>query len=119
MKLKLLGFVLLAAGSMFGAWNVGIRIGPPPAPRVVVRTASPGPGYTYVEGYSYPVNGRYQWHAGYWTRPPYEGAAWVTPRYEGQQYYNGYWQGTGHEPMEHNHASDRNRKNRDYQPKRR
>ena len=72
MKKKLLALVLLAAGSMF-AIEIGIHIGAPPPPRIVhVRIASPGPGYAYVEGYWYPVGGHYHWHAGYWSRPPYE-----------------------------------------------
>ena len=113
MKKKLLALVLLAAGSMF-AIEIGIHIGAPPPPRIVhVRIASPGPGYTYVEGYWYPVRGHYTWHAGYWSRPPYEGAVWIAPRHDGQQYYNGYWQGAGRERVEHDHASDRNHE-RDY-----
>lgn len=113
MKKKLLALVLLAAGSMF-AIEIGIHIGAPPPPRVVhVRVASPGPGYTYVEGYWYPVRGHYTWHAGYWSRPPYEGAVWIAPHHDGQQYYNGYWQAPGRDRVEHNHASDHNRE-RDY-----
>ena len=115
MKTKLLGLTLLAAASMFGAWNVGVSIGAPPPPRVIrVQPRSPGPGYTYVEGYWYPVNGRYQWHNGYWSRPPYQGGVWVAPRYEGRQYYDGYWKGENHPPMEHDHGWDRDKKNRDY-----
>jgi hypothetical protein len=113
MKKKLLALVLLAAGSMF-AIEIGINIGAPPPPRVVrVRPVSPGPGYTYVEGYWYPVGGHYHWHAGYWSRPPYEGAVWVAPRHDGRQYFNGYWQGPGRERVEHDHASD-HRRDRDY-----
>jgi hypothetical protein len=40
---------------------------------VAVHPAAPGPGFTWVDGYWYPVGGHYRWHEGYWTRPPYEG----------------------------------------------
>jgi hypothetical protein len=65
-----------------------------------------------VDGYQYPVGGRYRWHAGYWSRPPYEGAHWVGPRHDGQQFFAGYWDG-GHGRVEHDHRSDRDR-NRDW-----
>ena len=52
--------------------SINIRIGPPPAPRVVHTVPPrPGPSYTWVEGYWYPVDNRYVWHNGYWTRAPY------------------------------------------------
>jgi hypothetical protein len=114
MKMKMFAATLFAAVSMFGAVTLGIRIGPPPPPRIVVRTHSPGPGYTYVEGYWYPVGGHYKWHGGYWSRPPYEGALWIGPHHDGQQYFPGYWQGPGRERVEHDHDSDRNH-DRDYQ----
>jgi hypothetical protein len=114
MKMKLLALMLLAGGSVFGGITLGIHIGAPPAPRVVaVRPVSPGPGYTFVDGYWYPVSGHYKWHDGYWSRPPYEGALWVGPHHDGQQYYAGYWQGPGRERVEHDHGSDR-KHNRDY-----
>jgi hypothetical protein len=111
---KLLAFLLLAGGCAFAVdFSVGIRIGPPPAPRVVrVRPASPGPGYTWVDGYWYPNGSRYVWHNGYWTRPPYEGATWIVPRHEGGMYYEGHWEGN-RGPIGHDHRWDRDR-NRDY-----
>lgn len=113
MKKKLLALVLMAAGSMFAGITIGLNIGAPPRPRVEVRRVSPGPGYSYVEGYWYPVSGHYKWHAGYWSRPPYEGAVWIAPHHDGRQYFQGYWQVQGREPIEHDHNSDRNR-DRDY-----
>ena len=113
MKTKLLALVLLASGTMFAGITVGIRIGAPPAPRVIVRPASPGEGYTWVGGYWYPVGGRYRWHNGYYSRPPYQGAVWIEPRHDGQQYYAGYWQAEGRERVEHDHDSDRGH-DRDY-----
>jgi hypothetical protein len=112
---KLLALMLLAGSAAFGQVSVGIRIGAPPAPRVItVRPHSPGPGYAWVDGYWYPsIKNKYVWHAGYYTRPPYEGAAWIGPRYEGQQFYAGYWSGNGRQ-VEHDHRWDKDRKGRDY-----
>src|SRR5579862_2236886 len=71
--------------------SLGIRIGAPPPPRVLrVRPVSPGPEYVWIDGYWYPVGGHYRWHAGYWSRPPYEGARWVGPHHDGDQYFAGY-----------------------------
>lgn len=109
---KLIAVILLAAGSMFGQVSVGIRLGQPPAPRVVrVRPNSPGPGYNFVDGYWYPQGNRYTWHNGYWTQPPYEGSNWVNPRYAGGMYYEGYWGGSqndGH--LNHDHRWDRDKR---------
>ena len=107
-------FTFLGAQSRLAAQvSFGIRIGPPPAPRVVhTAPPRPGPEYIWVDGYYYPVNGHYTWHNGYWTRPPSGGAVWVQPRYEGGQYFGGYWQTSGGR-YEHNHQWDRD-KNRDY-----
>ena len=115
MKKRLLAMAFLAAAMVFGQVEIGVHIGPPPRPRVIVRTASPGPGYSYVEGYWYPVSGHYKWHNGYWSRPPYEGAVWIAPRHDGTQFFNGYWQGPGRERVEHDHAWDK-RRDRDYRP---
>lgn len=86
--------------------SVGIEIGAPPPPRVVaVRPVTPGPEFTWVEGYWYPVGSHYRWHAGYWTRPPYAGAVWVVPHHDGHRYYGGYWDGP-HGRFEHDHHWD-------------
>jgi hypothetical protein len=114
MKKNLLATLLLAAGMAFGAIGIGISIGPPPGPRVVAVPASPGPGYSWVAGYWYPVEGRYVWHDGYWTRPPYAGAVWVGPRHDGRRFYEGYWNGS-HGRIEHRHDWDRDH-DRDFHP---
>src|SRR5579864_4214253 len=89
--------------------SIGIRIGPPPPPRVVrVVPVSPGPGFVWVQGYWYPVGPRYVWHTGYWTRAPYVGAVWVAPRHDGERFYAGYWDG-GRGRFEHDHRWDRER----------
>ena len=113
MKHKLLAAALFIGACAFGQVSVGIRIGPPPPPRVVhVRPASPGPDYVWVDGYWYPVNGRYVWHSGYWTRPPYAGAIWVGPRHDGSQFFEGHWEGP-HGVVAHDHRWDHDRE-RDY-----
>jgi hypothetical protein len=89
--------------------GVGIRIGPPPPPRVVVDLPpAPGSDYVWVEGYWYPVHGHYRWHEGYWTRAPYACARWVGPRFEGGLFYNGYWDGDRGR-FEHHHEWDHDR----------
>ena len=114
MKSKLLALTLFAAGAAFAQFSVGIRIGAPPAPRVVrVQPRSPGPGYSFIAGYWYPVGDHYKWHDGYWTRPAYAGAVWVSPHHDNGRYYAGYWQGDNRQSG-HSHSTDRDRKNRDY-----
>ncbi len=115
MNRKMLAALLLAAGSAFAAdVSVGIRIGPPPPPRVVrVRPIAPGAGYMWVEGYWYPVGNHYKWHDGSWTRPPYESYRWVSPRHDGERYYGGYWDGERGR-RDHDHRWDRDRGRRDW-----
>jgi hypothetical protein len=114
MKHKLLLLTLLASGVVFAQISVGIRIGPPPPPRVVrVQPPTPGPEYLWVAGYWYPVGNHYKWHDGYWTRPAYAGARWIAPRHEGGMYYEGYWEGE-HGQVRHDHKWDRDRDHRDH-----
>jgi hypothetical protein len=113
MKIKLLAVALFTLASVSAQVNIGIRIGPPPAPRVLrMAPQSPGFGYVWVDGYYYPVNNRYRWHDGYWTRPPYPAARWVAPRYDSDRFYGGRWEGENGN-WDHDHRSDRNR-DRDY-----
>ena len=98
--------LLLGVPATFGQVSVGIQFGAPPPPRVVVVPARPAPDYVWIEGYWYPVGGRYRWHAGYWTLPPYAGARWVSPRHEGGRYYVGYWDGD-HGRFNHDHKWDK------------
>jgi len=94
---KLIGTLILAGSSLFAGPRiaVGVDIGVPVAPPPVVASGyvapAPGPGYTWVAGYWYPVGGRYIWHAGYWARPPYRGSVWIAPRYHAGRYYAGHW----------------------------
>ena len=115
MKTKLIAFILLAAGGLFAQVSIGIRLGAPPPPRVVrVQPRSPGTDYVWVGGYWYPVSGKYRWHEGYWTRPPYMGARWVGPRHDGERFYEGHWDGDRGQ-FNHDHNWDRDRSHdRDY-----
>lgn len=112
MKKQLLVLLLMASAG-FAQVSIGIRIGPPPPPRVVrVLPRSPGPEYIWVEGYWYPIGRRWRWHDGYWTRPPYAGARWIGPRHDGERFFEGYWESDrGRYP--HDHGRDRDH-DRDY-----
>jgi hypothetical protein len=81
---------------------------PPPAPRAYRVPPQPGPDYEWVEGYWYPVNGRYVWHDGYWTRPPYSDAYWAEPYYQRGEYYSGHWAGPQGD-VHHDHRWDQTR----------
>jgi hypothetical protein len=96
MKTKLLALFLLAGCSLFarGHFSIGIGIGSypyyapppiyygPPAPVVAYAPAYPGPGYSWVSGYWYPVGRRHVWRSGYWVRRPYP-RVYRAPRYYG------------------------------------
>jgi hypothetical protein len=113
MKTKILALALFAAGSVFAQISIGIRIGPPPPPRVVrVLPSRPGPDYIWIDGYWYASGPHYRWHDGYWTRPPYPGARWVGPRHDGERFFDGYWDGD-HGRFDHDHRWDRGH-DRDY-----
>ena len=113
MKLKLL-FILFSACTFLPAQvSVGIRIGAPPSPRIERNNIRrPGPDFIWIDGYWYPDRGRYKWHNGYWTRPPFAGARWVPGRYERDSFYDGYWQ-SDTDRFDHNHRWDRDRDRRD------
>jgi hypothetical protein len=115
MKTKLLALILLAGSCAFAAdVSIGIRIGPPPPPRVVrVVPRSPGPDFVWIAGYWYPGGRRYKWHDGYWTRVPYPGARWVVGRHDGERFFPGYWEGERGR-RDHDHRWDRDRRVRDY-----
>ena len=112
---KLLFTLLLGASAIMNAQvSVGIRIGAPPPPRVLrVRPVAPGAGFVWVDGYHFVEGGRYRWHDGYWTRPPFEGATWIGPRHDGSQFYAGYWDGPRGR-FDHDHRWDRDRRVRDF-----
>lgn len=108
-RTTLLASLFLASMSALAAQvSIGIQIGAPPPPRVVVVPASPGPEFIWVEGYWYPVGHHYKWHSGYWTRPPYASAHWVAPHHDGERYFPGYWDGDRGR-REHDHHWDRDR----------
>ena len=115
MKTQLLALMLLLVGQLFSAdISIGIRIGPPPPPRVVYAVPpSPGPGFLWVREYWYPVGQRYKWHEGYWTRAPYAGARWVPPHHDGERFFTRYWEGDRGR-REHDHYWDRDHGRRDF-----
>ena len=114
----LLALMLLAVEAGVGAQiSIGIRIGPPPEPRVIrVQPPRPSSDVVWVDGYWYPVGHRYTWHDGYWTRPPYEGARWVGPHHDGEQFFLGYW-GGDRGRIEHDHHWDRKKERDDRRDK--
>jgi len=89
-------------------FSLDVSIGPPPPPRVVYVEPAPGPEFIWVVGYWYPEGRHYEWHEGYWTRPPYEGARWVPPQHDGNRFFEGYWQGP-RGIVQHDHHWDRGR----------
>jgi hypothetical protein len=114
MKTTLLVLTSLAASVVAADISIGIRIGPPPPPRVFYAMPSrPAPEFIWVEGYWYPVGNHYKWHAGYWTRPPYAGAHWVRPHHDGERFFQGYWD-SDRGRREHDHHWDRDHGRRDF-----
>jgi len=107
MKTLLLAFVLYS-GIAYGQIGFGISIFAPPPPRVEVIVPQPGPDFYWIDGYWYPVRGRYFRHEGYWSRPVYPGARWIGPRHDGRSYYRGYWEGDRGRVF-HEHRWDRDR----------
>jgi len=113
-----LSALLLAfASSAQAQISFGIHIGEPPAPRAYRVPPQPGPGYQWIEGYQYLQGGKYTWHDGYWSQPPYEGAYWVAPYYDNGQYFSGQWEGA-RGTVTHDHQWDRGdqRDDRRYNP---
>ena len=106
--LALSTLLLAPASAAHGQISFGIHIGEPPAPRAYRVPPRPSADYMWVEGYQYPEGGRYKWHDGYWTRPPYDGAYWVEPYHVDNQYFAGRWEGArGY--VAHDHRWDRGR----------
>ena len=115
---RLIAASIFTAVSMFGQVSIGIQIGAPPPVRVERRPVSPGPNYTWVDGYWYPNGKKYAWHKGYWTLPPYAAAHWVAPRHENGQYFAGYWDGAnGRREHDHKWDKDHDRDNREHHDK--
>lgn len=88
------GMLLLAAPVMHAQSSTGIEIGQPPFPRIVSTAGKvrPGPGFVWIAGYWYPVEGHYVWRDGRWAHPPHPGDAWVPPHHDGHRYFPGYWE---------------------------
>jgi hypothetical protein len=109
--LKTLPFLVLllaAAPPASAQVSFQVNIGPPPAWRPSRIGPQPGPDYTWIDGYWYPVGRRWVWHAGYWTRPPYPGAYWIQPYHDGRQFVPGYWENERGR-WDHDHRWDKRR----------
>ena len=112
--ISILALLIVFAPAANAQISFNVHIGtPPPAPRAYRVPPQPGPDYEWVEGYWYPVNGRYAWHDGYWTHAPYPDAYWVDPYYERGEYYPGYWDGR-HGEVHHDHRWDQTRERDDH-----
>jgi hypothetical protein len=111
------GLLLASASTAQAQITFGIHVGQPPPPRAYRVPARPGPEYVWIEGYQYPEAGRYKWHDGYWSRPPYEGAYWAPAYYDDGQYFAGRWEGE-RGFVAHDHRWDRGnqRDERRYNP---
>jgi hypothetical protein len=111
-KLNLIaGGLVLAAFTAPAIAQVHVYIGRTPPPlRYEVRTASPGAGFVWTEGYWGDDGGRYVWHGGNWQRPPYEGAYWNHPHYDhyrqGWQMHEGHWDHEDHD-NHHDYSHDK------------
>jgi hypothetical protein len=104
-----LGVLFLPATAAHAQVSFGFSFGTPPPPPVVYRVPpQPAPEYQWVEGYWYPINGRWAWHDGYWSRPPLPDSDWVQPYWEGGRYFEGYWD-TPRGHFDHDHRWDRDR----------
>ena len=66
----------------------------PPAPRVEVAPAAPGPEYVWVGGY-WSWQGRWVWVPGHWATRPGPRSTWVAghwaPRRRGYVWVPGHW----------------------------
>ena len=103
----LLGPVAPAGAQISFGFSFGT---PPPPPRVYRVAPQPGPEFQWVEGYWYPRNGRWFWHDGYWTRPPFPGSNWVEPYWVRGRYVEGYWDTPrGHYDHDHRWDGERER----------
>src|SRR5690348_10215894 len=85
-------FSLLSATSCRTRAVVTTRPEPPAA--VIVRPASPGPGYVWIDGEWVWSGGRYNYNHGYWA-PVRPGHVWIAGHWvrSGRGWYweRGYW----------------------------
>ena len=89
----------LSIGVSVGGYGPGAY--PPPA-YAQYQPACPGPGYTWVDGYWAPQQGRNVWIAGYWRAPVYTPA----PRFDPPRYTNSF-RGSDHDFDNHDRNRDR------------
>lgn len=68
----------------------------PPAPQAPQAIPSrPSAQHVWIDGYWTWQNNRYEWMAGHWDVPPFQGAKWQNPRVESEagafRFYEGRW----------------------------
>ena len=67
----------------------------PPAPRVEIRRATPGPDHVWVAGYWKWSGRNHVWVNGTWVKKPHRGAAWVPGHWQklrgGWKWIPGHW----------------------------
>jgi hypothetical protein len=88
----LAGLALAGCGPSY----VGVRVGPPPAPRSVGYIGvAPGPGYVWTDGYWDLRGSSWHWVDGRWMMPPRPRARWVpgywTPHHGSYRWHSGRW----------------------------
>ena len=99
--------------------QVSVYIGGAPPPlRFEARSAAPGPGFAWVQGYWAPNGRHYRWVAGRWDHAPYEGAVWTHPHYDhyqqGWQLHEGHWDHEDHEGDHHDEARNHHDEGHDH-----
>lgn len=95
--LALLGALAIAeCAPAYGPAGVEFVVLQPPAARVEVRVAPPGPAYVWIGGYYAWRRSDYVWISGRWDRPPqplyrvWEPGRWVHAR-QGWYWVEGHW----------------------------
>jgi hypothetical protein len=68
----------------------------PPAPQAPQAVpARPSSSHVWIDGYWTWRNARYEWMAGHWEVPPFDGAKWESPRSQTEgnsiRFYEGRW----------------------------
>jgi hypothetical protein len=79
-----------------GASTSYVVLQAPPAPQVPQAIpAQPSAQHVWIEGYWTWQNNRYEWMAGHWDVPPFQGARWEKPRVQSEagafRFYEGRW----------------------------
>jgi hypothetical protein len=88
---------LAAKATLVADIDLNIVLGAPPPPRreVIVERDRPSRDHVWVAGYWGLREGKRDWVAGHWERPPHGRTVWIEPRWEkrgrGYVFVDGYW----------------------------